>query len=51
LLYLLEQIDADTLHLSADGTSPIVIKPVGDESLLAVQTICAFNFNLHQTAA
>jgi DNA polymerase III subunit beta len=51
LLYLLEQIDADTLQISADGTSPIVIKPVGDDSLLAVQTICAFNFSLHRTAA
>jgi DNA polymerase-3 subunit beta len=51
LLYLLEQIDADTWQISADGTSPIVIKLVGDESLLAVQTICAFNFSLHQTAA
>jgi DNA polymerase III subunit beta len=51
LLYLLEQIDADTLHLSADGTSPIVIKPVSDDSLLAVQTICAWNFSLHQKAA
>jgi DNA polymerase-3 subunit beta len=51
LLYLLEQIDADTLQISTDGTSPIVIKLVGDESLLAVQTICAFNFALHQTAA
>jgi DNA polymerase III subunit beta len=51
LLYLIEQIGADTLHLSADGTSPIVIKPVGDDSLLGVQTICAWNFSLHQAAA
>jgi DNA polymerase III subunit beta len=51
LVYLLEQINADTLHLSADGTSPIIIKPVGDDSLLGVQTICAWNFSLHQAAA
>jgi hypothetical protein len=50
LLHLLEEIDADTISLSSNGTDPLLIKRIGDDRFLALQTLCAFNFTLHEAA-
>jgi DNA polymerase III subunit beta len=51
LISLLEEIDGDTVSLATDGTGPLLIKRVGDDRFLALQTLCAFNFALHEAAA
>jgi DNA polymerase III subunit beta len=52
LAELLEEIDGDTISLSTDSpSSPIVIRLVGDEQLLALLMPCAHNFAIHETAA
>jgi DNA polymerase-3 subunit beta len=49
---LLEEIAGDTISLSTDSpSSPIVIRLVGDERLLALLMPCAHNFAIHETAA
>ena len=51
LTSLLEEVDADTISLSTDSVSPLLIRRIGDDRFLALQTICAFNFTLHETSA
>jgi DNA polymerase III subunit beta len=43
LITLLEQIDGDTISLSTDGTGPLLIKRVGDDRFLALQTLSQFH--------
>jgi DNA polymerase III subunit beta len=48
---LLEEVAADTVTFSTDGTAPLLIKRVGDDRFLALQTLSAHNFAVHEAAA